>query len=277
MKNVIKPWNDGGNLTATYEGVGDGSAVFSSDIAEGLDREMNVSFVDKYRSVVVEKKVKQVGMRERFVCADGVFILAGGGTFNVLKPSKQKYQRIEYIANTSGNSGAYIDTGFIPNNKTRVIFEYAGEDDSVAVYIFGVYGRTSGKLFQLRVLSSGANYTLDWGTNSTKSTGVAIGERDIIDLNRNVCTIKGKTITVTDVEFVCETNLKLLAGATTAGADRVSNGIIYSCKIYDDDVLVRDFVPAIWEDGRVGLVDVLTETFYPSANDAEFIAGNKIE
>ena len=85
MAELIKPWNDGGSLSVAYKGDGDGSAVFSSDVAEGLDREMLVVFRDGGKTVAVEKKVTQVGMREMFVPSDGEFILADGGTFNVLK------------------------------------------------------------------------------------------------------------------------------------------------------------------------------------------------
>ena len=85
MAELVRPWNDGGSLTAAYEGRGDGSAVFSSDVAEGLDREMTVSFIDKSRSIVVDRKVRQSGMREVFMGADGEFIPADGGTFNSIK------------------------------------------------------------------------------------------------------------------------------------------------------------------------------------------------
>lgn len=85
MKSVIKSWNDGGSLTATYEGSGDGSAVFSSDVNEGVDREVSVAFVDKSRSVRVDRKVVQEGRRERFRASDRRFMLADGGTFNVIK------------------------------------------------------------------------------------------------------------------------------------------------------------------------------------------------
>jgi hypothetical protein len=85
MAELVKPWNDGGSLSVAYEGDGDGSAVFSSDVAEGLDREMIVVFRDGGRTVAVERKVLQVGMREMFVPSDGDFILADGGTYNVLK------------------------------------------------------------------------------------------------------------------------------------------------------------------------------------------------
>lgn len=85
MKSVIKPWNDGGSLSVAYEGDGDGSAVFSSDVAEGLDREMIVVFRNGGRTVAVERKVLQVGMREIFRGSDEDFIPADGGTFNSIK------------------------------------------------------------------------------------------------------------------------------------------------------------------------------------------------
>lgn len=85
MKSVIKPWNDGGSLSVSYDGDRDGSAVFSSDVDEGLDREMIVVFRDGGRTVAVERKVLQVGMREIFRGSDEDFIIADGGTFNVLK------------------------------------------------------------------------------------------------------------------------------------------------------------------------------------------------
>lgn len=89
MAELVKPWNDGGSLTATYDGSGDGSAIFSSDVAEGLDREMIVIFRDSGRNVAVERKVLQEGMREMFVPSDGEFTLADGGTYNVLKNELQ--------------------------------------------------------------------------------------------------------------------------------------------------------------------------------------------
>ena len=85
MATLVKQWNDGGSLTATYEGSGDGSAVFTSDPNEGIDREIDVTFVDQSGKVSVTRTVKQDGLREPFVASDGDFLLADGGTFNVLK------------------------------------------------------------------------------------------------------------------------------------------------------------------------------------------------
>ena len=82
MAELIKPWNDGGSLSATYNGSGDGEAIFTYDVNEGIDREMLVIFADTERSMMTERKVMQIGRREIF---NDDFILSDGGTFNVLK------------------------------------------------------------------------------------------------------------------------------------------------------------------------------------------------
>lgn len=85
MLHFEKKWEDGGSLTVVYEGRGDGNASFISDTNEGLDRETSVTFVDYDNLVRLECKVIQQGRREVFSVADGVFITADGGTFNVVK------------------------------------------------------------------------------------------------------------------------------------------------------------------------------------------------
>lgn len=82
MAELIKPWSDGGNLSVTYDGDRDGEAIFSSEVNEGIDREMVVTIKDTSNSVYIEKTVFQQGKREVF---SDDWILADGGTFNVLK------------------------------------------------------------------------------------------------------------------------------------------------------------------------------------------------
>ena len=84
MAELVKNWNDGGSLSATYNGSGDGEAIFTSDVNEGIDREMSVIFVDTARSVMTERKVTQIGMREVFADFN-----VKEGTFNVLKDGIQ--------------------------------------------------------------------------------------------------------------------------------------------------------------------------------------------
>ena len=86
---LVKPWNDGGSLSVTYEGSGDGSAVFSSDAYEGIDREMEVSFVGG--GMTQTRKVRQKGIRQPIGLSEGgIFRLANGGRFGVLKEASDK-------------------------------------------------------------------------------------------------------------------------------------------------------------------------------------------
>ena len=83
VKNI--KWKDGGVLSIDYTGDGDGSAIFTSDINEGIDREMQISFFDTLNTVRVSRTLFQAGSRDIFKPRDGDFILSDSGTFNVLK------------------------------------------------------------------------------------------------------------------------------------------------------------------------------------------------
>ena len=85
MATLVKQWPTGtGNLSVTYEGSGDGTAVFATDVNEGIDRVMDVTF--KAGDVVEQRIVTQEGLRQPFgLSGGGVFRLANGGRFGVLK------------------------------------------------------------------------------------------------------------------------------------------------------------------------------------------------
>lgn len=85
MAELKKQWSDGELLTVVYNGDRDGSATFTSDINESIDREMVVTYVDKDRKVSVAQMVKQVGLREVLNASDGLLITSDGETLNVLK------------------------------------------------------------------------------------------------------------------------------------------------------------------------------------------------
>lgn len=86
MVELVKPWDDGGSLSVTYDGDGDGSAVFSSDAYEGIDREQNVVFKSSDNSISIGRTVRQEGLRQPFgLKGGGVFRLANDGRFGVLK------------------------------------------------------------------------------------------------------------------------------------------------------------------------------------------------
>ena len=48
---------------------------------------------------------------------------------------------------------------------------------------------------------------------------------------------------------------------------------LYSCQIYDNDTLVRDYVPCQKPDGTIGLWDDVNSVFYGNAGTGTFTAG----
>lgn len=88
MEETKIKWNEGeGYITATYKGNGNGSASISSDVNEGIDREQSIKVetMKGNEPKSIDVSIKQYGMREVFEPSDGEFVLADGGTFNVLK------------------------------------------------------------------------------------------------------------------------------------------------------------------------------------------------
>lgn len=84
MAELRKEWDNGGSLTATYTGRGDGSAVFTSDTNEGIEREMSVAF--KCGDISIERNVKQDGLRQQYITSDGyIYRVSDGGRYGVLK------------------------------------------------------------------------------------------------------------------------------------------------------------------------------------------------
>lgn len=87
MGTKIK-WSESNDyITATYNGSGNETVLVSSDVNEGIDRQMTINVKttqgsnQKTKSIVVS----QFGLREVLSPSDGSFILADGGTYNVLK------------------------------------------------------------------------------------------------------------------------------------------------------------------------------------------------
>lgn len=76
-------WSDGDVIRVAKSN--SGNALFSSDINEGLDRETSAIIQDKENTTSKTIIIKQDGRRQPFA-VDGLrFILADGGTFNVIR------------------------------------------------------------------------------------------------------------------------------------------------------------------------------------------------
>lgn len=183
------------------------------------------------------------------------------------------YTQVEYIESTGTQ---YIDTGFKPNQDTRVVAEFSGAPRTKEQHLFGSRSSTSSSDRFLFIASGDSVYRTDFYDNNVNvSTSFDFSGKFTIDKNKNQTFLNGELAAAnTSGTFSCRYNVFLLAG-NTAGTPNISmSGTrLHSCKIYDNGTLVRDYIPIQRLDGAVGLLDQVNNVFYPDAAGGNFIAG----
>ena len=180
---------------------------------------------------------------------------------------------LEYLENTLGS---FIDTGFKPNQNTRVVAE-------IQIVRLNQYGR----LFGCGTYNAKNGYMIDyeaskfcvkWGhTNAwTKTNYGDYSGKHIYDYNKNEVYIDDTLIVSTTLtNFQCTSNLAIFTyinGTSTGSATETCWGRCYSFKIYDNDVLVRDLIPV-----RVGqegcMYDKVNKKLFRNSGNSKFVLG----
>lgn len=204
----------------------------------------------------------------------GLYDLVGGEFYTtptaVALPAG--YTQVEYLQSTGTQ---YIDVGFKPNQDTRAILDVNSALVSGPVWLFGARTSASSKAYNF--LCYGSKYRSDYNDNSSTSLTINPSGRFTIDKDKNVTKINGSTAsTITYGAFRCEYNLFLFSNNNAGAANSGASISIYSCKIYDNGVLVRDMVPARNSSGTLGMYDLVGGTFYTNAGSGTFTAGADI-
>ncbi|MBR4856014.1 MAG: hypothetical protein IKU94_05250 [Bacteroidaceae bacterium] len=287
MAELVKSWENGGILSVTYDGDGDGTAVFASDANEGIDREMTVTF--KGAGQEIERTVRQEGLREIF---NEEFVLADGGTFNVLKvvePSwRDTYKEVEYLESTGKQ---YINTG------VKVTPDYTVE----VTFVMTQRNATWDTLFGTRN-SSQSRFTARWANSATgklgvhRSKGKTVNYESIDDANatKTMVTDTWHTIKLAKREYTFDGQLRKTFSATSStavfpypiylfalcnagspadyGYFRIKKARIWN----DKDELIRDYIPCVDLDGVGGMYDVVNDTFTKSGSSTKFNVGKLV-
>lgn len=198
-------------------------------------------------------------------------------TFVTIEPASlpDGYLRLEYIQ-SSGTQ--YIDTGFKHNQNTRVVMDAQFTDLSITSPQWLFDGRASdstgckGVFFDPRdnLNKVSCDYATSYGANRYRFTALNPSDRLHIDYNKNVITINGHVQTYPTTTFQSNYNIALFALNNGGAIEGYGSSRIYSCKIYDNEFLVRNFVPCKNVQDEVGLYDFVTETFYVNKGTGVF-------
>ena len=224
---------------------------------------------------LVSKTFKNNSGTGTFIAGPELAIGKGGG-----KSLPEEYQQVEYLESKDGIN-CYINTGFVPNNNTRLITSiYPTSNVRGAHFWFGSRsGSSTNKALGIyQGISSGTLYAL-WNTSGNIALSISGQKQYDIDFNKNVLKINGSTAyTFTSGTFTGEYSIFLFAMNTSGSMDEQKGGMkMHFCKIYDNGTIVRNLYPCYRKsDMKPGMYDVVGSTFYTNQGTGEFTLGPTI-
>lgn len=250
MAKLVKAWNDGGSLSVTYEGDGDGSAIFSSDANTGAERTMDVSFIDASRKVIVVHPVHQ----------------AAGQT------TTETYTRLAYIECTGEQ---YINTGYVVQEDDVIEMMYISTSTTSAdKALYGCYDNNGNIWFSIY---SNTGYVRFGSSASASITGARMTYK--LTMKKSSVVLDSGNKAALDFVGLPQVPLYLFARnnkSTGVGMYGYCRCMNFSVKNGSGD-LVRDMWPCKRDsDGAIGMIDLVSGQFYANEGSGEdFIAGGE--
>ena len=197
------------------------------------------------------------------------------------------YTEVEYLENTGSS---YIDTGFIGNQNTRIKIDlklintteiraifgsrtYNGSSITGAKYFYPITSGSPVPVDKFQFGYAGALYRVENITNPGDIYSIDL-DKNVVKLNnvvQNTFTPTTYTNPSTILLFNCHTG-----ASGTELDDRYGLCRIYSCKIWDNGTLVRDYIPALDASGKPCLYDKVNSKPYYNQGTGEFSYGKQI-
>ena len=199
---------------------------------------------------------------------------------NTLKAAGNAVTEIEYLKSPSG---AYINLNYIPKANSKAVCTLNAQEgpDWKAAYGCGYF---SGG-WKDRFCFFTTNATINLGGETGNKEAMRYGEKivtvlDAVAGKMDIFEADGTTFIGEIIDSPknadCKTPLyvfaqnKYVPGGGTQTDCQNPYVTIYGLQLYEGETLVMDLVPAVNGEGKGGLKDKLTGTFYGSANAAEF-------
>lgn len=185
---------------------------------------------------------------------------------NILGDTKP-YVELEYVQSTGSQ---FIDTGYVPNDNTKYEITLSDIVGSREYVIFGTGAYNSSQHLlvaqfnNIRWYYPRGNFVNITTDTTTKCT---------ITLYRGTTTYNGTTVSSSTTTNGA-TNTTNLYICKCTGSSAYASYKLYRFKVYENNVLVRDFIPVKDLAGKACLYDLVENKFYYSTTD--FIAGGVI-
>lgn len=188
------------------------------------------------------------------------------------------YTILDYIECT-GNQ--YIDTGFKANTTTTKFVGAFTPTQQVMGGLLGSRNYTSSGSSACNIFVTDAGkFRGDWANGSyTAEIDYVVDTKYEMEITRGTLVINDTTYSFPNRESVDQFENFLIGtfNNVTTPYTKGFVGYIHECKLYSNDILIRNFVPVIRNsDNEVGMYDTVTNTFYTNAGVNSFIAGEKV-
>lgn len=171
----------------------------------------------------------------------------------------------------------YIDTKVKPNQDTKIIVDFICLSSNSDPTIFGAWDGQIRNAFVFLSTSGRSGGHGFYGTQMA-SYDKNMTLRHTIIADKNSWTLDGETIlSFSNTTFSCNNSIYLFAYNNAGTVGNLQSSIrIYSCKIYDGNVLVREFAPVKDDNGKACIYDKVTQTYFYNVGIGDFLYGENV-
>ena len=186
--------------------------------------------------------------------------------FEVLPP---EYKRIQYMDSTN-NTGQYINTLFVPDDNSYVECGFCFPTVKAYQCAFG----SKGSQFSAVRRGSTNGFEVDICGAYVYITTPNLSNYTVMELSTNKVVVNGTETLLTKGTGQIDTPIFLFAKGfvNSTALDIKGSCRIWYAKIYQNNQLVRNFIPCIRKtDNKPGMYDTVFKNFYTNAGSGEFV------
>lgn len=186
------------------------------------------------------------------------------------------YTILDYIECTGTQ---YIDTEFKANTTTTKFIGAFTPTKQVMGALLGSRNATSSGAHACNVfVLENGTFRVDWanGNYTGTETNYVVGNKYEMEITRGTFILNGTKYSYSNTSSYTQTGNFLIGTFNNITYPYSSGfvGYIHKCKLYSNNVLIRNFIPAKRNsDNKVGMYDTVTNKFYTNAGKGSFIAG----
>lgn len=178
------------------------------------------------------------------------------------------YIECEYLESTGTQ---YIDTGITSSSNLKITIDYMilgysrGSDGTRASCVMRV-SNSAGRVNIIPIINNRGNQMqFGWGnTYQNFSFTTNINQKYHAEIDNGVLTIDGTQVGSIPNTFSTQSNIEIFR---LKADERVRE---YGCKMWDNDVLIRDLVPCLDNNGVPCMYDSVSKTTFYNAGTGEF-------